>query len=68
MASSEVAHAAERHATAEADLLKAQGDAEQVSQFHNQQTGGSRILLLGMTLKVQQELYAERRSGFFCAP
>lgn len=31
-ASTEVAHAAERHATAEAELLRAQGDAEQVSQ------------------------------------
>lgn len=30
MGSSEVAHAAERHATAEAEALKAQGDAEQV--------------------------------------
>ncbi|KAL3130935.1 Outer dynein arm protein 1 [Trebouxia sp. C0009 RCD-2024] len=34
-ASTEVAHAAERHATAEAELLRAQGDAEQVA-FDNQ--------------------------------
>ena len=31
--SSEVAHAAERHATAEAEVVKAQGDAEQVTFY-----------------------------------
>lgn len=30
MASTEVAHTAERHAAAETEVLKAQGDAEQV--------------------------------------
>lgn len=31
--SNEVAHAAERHATAEAEVVKAQGDAEQVTFY-----------------------------------